>query len=141
MDSEIQAHENQTPATDGASPQAEPGLTPTPPNMFQTILSGPQGLRAGWSIVFFFAFFTVFSLGFAFGGEFLIRTYLHRTPRDTLIELPLAWYEEKGGSWNMNPGYDTAHPPIARKIGYDCMFCHNASPSIPANHDHAGVEL
>jgi len=32
------------------------------------------------------------------------RTYLHRTSRNTLIELPLAWYAEKGGYWAMNPG-------------------------------------
>lgn len=32
------------------------------------------------------------------------RAYLHRTSADTLIELPLGWYAEKGGYWVMNPG-------------------------------------
>jgi tetratricopeptide (TPR) repeat protein len=57
------------------------------------------------------------------------RTYLHRTARGTLVELPLAWYSEKGGAWAMNPGFDRPDPPVGRKIGYDCMFCHNAYPS------------
>src|SRR5579864_8903229 len=61
------------------------------------------------------------------------RTYLHRTSRNTLIELPLAWYAEKGGYWAMNPGYDRPdHQGRRRLIGYDCMFCHNAYPEIPA---------
>ena len=34
------------------------------------------------------------------------RTFLHRTARNTLQQLPLGWYAEKGGSWAMNPGYD-----------------------------------
>jgi predicted CXXCH cytochrome family protein len=69
-----------------------------------------------------------------------VRTYLHRTGRGTLIEAPLAWYSEKGGYWAMNPGYDSDHPPSRRKIGYDCMFCHNAYPAIPAGHEEAGSE-
>ena len=58
------------------------------------------------------------------------RTYLHRTPDNHLIELPLAWYSEKGGYWAMNPGYDRPdHEGFRRRIGYDCMFCHNAVPA------------
>jgi Tfp pilus assembly protein PilF len=57
------------------------------------------------------------------------RTYLHRTGRNTLIELPLAWYAEKGGTWAMNPGYDRPdHQGFRRVVGYDCLFCHNAYP-------------
>jgi predicted CXXCH cytochrome family protein len=60
------------------------------------------------------------------------RTYLHRTPANTLIELPLGWYAEKGGYLAMNPGYDRAdHDGFRRPITYDCMFCHNAYPGIP----------
>jgi tetratricopeptide (TPR) repeat protein len=69
-----------------------------------------------------------------------VRTYLHRTERGTLVELPLAWYSEMGGYWAMNPGYDSERWPARRKIGYDCMFCHNAYPSIPSGHDSAGSE-
>jgi predicted CXXCH cytochrome family protein len=58
-----------------------------------------------------------------------VRTYLHRTSRNTLVELPLAWYAEKGGYWAMNPGYDRAdHQGFRRKVSYDCMFCHNGYP-------------
>ncbi|HLK51084.1 MAG TPA: tetratricopeptide repeat protein [Bryobacteraceae bacterium] len=60
------------------------------------------------------------------------RTYLHRTGRNTLVELPLAWYAENGGSWAMNPGYDRPdHQGFRRVIGEDCLFCHNAYPEIP----------
>lgn len=61
------------------------------------------------------------------------RTYLHRTDKGELVELPLGWYAEKGGYWAMNPGYDRPdHPGFRRPITYDCMFCHNAFPKIPA---------
>ncbi len=64
------------------------------------------------------------------------RTYLHRTTTGALLELPLGWYAEKGGYWGMNPGYDKPDQPDARRdIGYDCMFCHNAYPSIPGGQD------
>ena len=57
------------------------------------------------------------------------RAYLHRTAANTLIELPLAWYAEKGGYWAMNPGYDRPdHDGFRRPITYDCMFCHNGYP-------------
>ena len=68
-----------------------------------------------------------------------MRTYLHRNPDGTLLELPLAWYAEKGGYWAMNPGYDTSDYPYARRqIAYDCMFCHNAYPNTPPGHDRLG---
>jgi predicted CXXCH cytochrome family protein len=61
------------------------------------------------------------------------RTYLTRTPANTLLELPLGWYAEKGGYWAMNPGYDRPHHDgFRRPITYECMFCHNAYPQIPA---------
>jgi predicted CXXCH cytochrome family protein len=64
------------------------------------------------------------------------RAYLHRTAVNTLIELPLSWYAEKGGYWAMNPGYDRPHHDgFRRPITYDCMFCHNAYPRIPAGHE------
>ena len=68
------------------------------------------------------------------------RTYLSRTRPGALVELPLAWYAEKGGYWGMNPGYDRPDQPNARReISYECMFCHNSYPSIsaaiPAGHD------
>jgi predicted CXXCH cytochrome family protein len=64
------------------------------------------------------------------------RAYLHRTAANTLVELPLAWYAEKGGYWAMNPGYDRPdHDGFRRPITYDCMFCHNAYPGIPAGHE------
>ena len=60
------------------------------------------------------------------------RSYLHRTSRGTLIELPLGWYSERGGYWAMSPGFDSHHPQTRRLVSYECMFCHNAYPQIPA---------
>jgi predicted CXXCH cytochrome family protein len=60
------------------------------------------------------------------------RSYLHRTERHMLIELPLGWYPDKGGEWGMVPGSDTGHPQTRRFISYKCMFCHNGYPEIPA---------
>jgi predicted CXXCH cytochrome family protein len=68
---------------------------------------------------------------YVMGSGNLARTYLHRTPSNTLVELPLGWYAEKGGYWAMNPGYDRPdHDGFRRQITYGCMFCHNAYPAI-----------
>jgi len=76
--------------------------------------------------------FSEVGIDFIVGSGNHSRTYLHRTDRNTLIELPLAWYAEKGGYWAMNPGYDRPdHQGRRRLIGDDCMFCHNAYPQIP----------
>jgi predicted CXXCH cytochrome family protein len=62
------------------------------------------------------------------------RTYLHRTDRGVLQELPLGWYAEKGGYWAMNPGYDRAdYAGSVRPIYYECMFCHNGYPKTPGS--------
>ena len=74
-------------------------------------------------------------IDFVMGSGNHVRTYLHRDPNGVLTELPLAWYSGKGGYWAMNPGYDTDHFIAPRKIAYECMFCHNAYPRIPAGHE------
>ena len=69
------------------------------------------------------------------------RAYLHRTESGRLVEMPLGWYAEKGGYWAMNPGYDRPdHDGFRRPISYDCMFCHNAYPKIPAGHEQPFAE-
>ena len=72
------------------------------------------------------------SIDYVMGSGNHVRTYLHREADSTLIELPLAWYSEDGGHLGMNPGFDNAHPMTRRPIAYECMFCHNAYPQIPA---------
>ena len=60
------------------------------------------------------------------------RTYLHRAADGRLIELPLGWYAENGGTFAMNPGFDRPdHAGLSRAIPYACMFCHNAYPEVP----------
>jgi len=66
------------------------------------------------------------------------KTYLHLTSRGALQVLPLSWYVENGGYWDMSPGYDQPDfPGSVRPVHYECMFCHNAYPKIPQPLEHA----
>jgi predicted CXXCH cytochrome family protein len=72
------------------------------------------------------------SVDYVLGSGNHSRTFLHQTPQNTLQELPLGWYAEKGGFWGMNPGYDRRdYVGSVRPIYYECMFCHNGYPGIP----------
>ena len=65
-------------------------------------------------------------------------TYLHLNGRGALQVLPLSWYSEKGGYWDMSPGYDQPDfPGSVRPMHYQCIFCHNAYPKIPQALEHA----
>lgn len=80
-------------------------------------------------------------IDFIMGSGNHARTYLHRTARNTLLELPLGWYADKGGYVAMNPGYDRAdHDGFRRKVAYECMSCHNAYPKIPSGHERPFAE-
>ena len=66
------------------------------------------------------------------------RGYIHRTPQDRLLQLPLTWYSEseRGGFWEMAPGYDQpSHPGFRREIDYECMSCHNGYPEMAVGED------
>lgn len=57
------------------------------------------------------------------------RSYLHKTPDNALLELPVSWYARRGGYWEMSPGYDRpGHQGFTREINARCLFCHNAYP-------------
>src|SRR4029434_714738 len=59
------------------------------------------------------------------------KTFLHRNADGRLMELPLAWYAEGGGTWALKPGYDHPSPPdFRRQIPLECMFWHNAYPAM-----------
>ena len=75
--------------------------------------------------------------------EIIRVTYLHLTSRGMLQVLPLSWYAEKGGYWDMSPGYDQPDfPGSVRPVHYECMFCHNAYPKIPDALEHtANAEM
>ncbi|HKD08871.1 MAG TPA: tetratricopeptide repeat protein [Bryobacteraceae bacterium] len=69
------------------------------------------------------------SIDYAVGSGNHARTFLHRNPDGSLIELPVSWYSEKGGALAMSPGYDRPdHDDFRRRVPEDCMFCHNAYP-------------
>jgi tetratricopeptide (TPR) repeat protein len=62
------------------------------------------------------------------------RTYLHRTAENRLMQLPVSWYAENGGSLAMSPGYDSpAHQDFRRPVSYTCFACHNAYPQTGAS--------
>ena len=64
------------------------------------------------------------------GSGKLAKTYLHRTAENKLIELPLSWYSEGGGTYAMSPGFDRpGHAGFRRAISAECMFCHNGYPA------------
>jgi Flp pilus assembly protein TadD len=78
---------------------------------------------------------------FVVGSGNHARTYLHRTEDGKVVELPVAWYSEKGGRWGMNPGYDRPdHQDFRRRITFGCMFCHNGYPAIAPGSDASGTE-
>jgi len=77
---------------------------------------------------------------FVMGSGNHVRAYLHLTNRNTLQQLPLGWYAEKGGYWAMSPGFDRPDfPGSTRVVTYECMFCHNAYPKIPRGHEETGA--
>lgn len=82
-------------------------------------------------------------IDFVVGSGNHARTYLHlargdKTGQGALQVLPLSWYSEKGGYWDMSPGYDQPdYPGSVRPVHYECMFCHNAYPKIPDSMQHA----
>jgi predicted CXXCH cytochrome family protein len=74
---------------------------------------------------------------FAVGSANHARTYLHRTPSGELWELPVSWYAH--GGWNMSPGFDRkGHDGFSRRVGRECIFCHNAYPDVPMGDDRMG---
>ncbi len=70
-------------------------------------------------------FFTA-PIHYWFGSGKHARSYISRINTGELIELPLTWYSENGGTWAMSPGYDRPdHAGFSRKLTYRCMSCHN----------------
>jgi predicted CXXCH cytochrome family protein len=67
------------------------------------------------------------------------RTFLHRTASGRLIQLPVSWYADRQGYWEMSPGYDRpAHLDFRRVIDAGCMSCHTGYPRTPVEDDREG---
>ena len=66
--------------------------------------------------------------------------YLHRTARGALIELPLGLVSGKRRHLGHEPRPRPRLLLPPRAIAYECMFCHNAYPKIPAGHEEPGSE-
>ncbi|MBV8730109.1 MAG: tetratricopeptide repeat protein, partial [Acidobacteriia bacterium] len=80
-------------------------------------------------------------IDFVIGSGNHSKTFLHQTNRNTLQVLPLSWYAERGGYWDMSPGYDQPdNPGSVRPVHYECIFCHNAYPKIPVPLEHTSSE-
>lgn len=70
------------------------------------------------------------------------RTFVNRAADGRLMQLPLSWYAERGGTWAMSPGYDRpAHLDFRRVIDDGCMSCHNGYPRDPIGDDGTGPKF
>ena len=69
-------------------------------------------------------------IDYVIGSGDQARSFLHRTSDGKLIELPVTWYSEKNGYWEMTPGYEFANQKDFHGIvSKECIFCHDAYPS------------
>ncbi len=69
------------------------------------------------------------SIDLVIGSGNHARTFVHRSPENCLIELPITWYSRAGGFLAMSPGYDRPdHLDFRREINDSCLFCHAAYP-------------
>ena len=67
--------------------------------------------------------------------------FVRRTSDGRLLELPVAWYSEKGGYWAMNPGFDNPHHfDFRRQLSYECVFCHTGYPDLEPGGGGGGDE-
>ncbi|MYM57452.1 tetratricopeptide repeat protein [Thalassovita mangrovi] len=68
------------------------------------------------------------------------RVYLYQTQDGALFQLPLAWYSQEGGKWEMAPGFEFADQMgVNRAVRQRCMACHNAFPEVPEGSDRPGM--
>jgi predicted CXXCH cytochrome family protein len=69
------------------------------------------------------------------------RSFLHRNAQGMLIELPVTWYSENNGFWDMTPGYEFANQKdFHGMVSKNCIFCHDAYPSADAQVHEASDE-
>lgn len=66
------------------------------------------------------------------------RNYFYQTDAGELYQLPIAYYAQEK-FWYMSPGYDRReHEGVMRRVGRECMFCHNAYPDVAEGSDAYG---
>ena len=81
------------------------------------------------------------TLEFRFGSGEHSSSYFGRDALGNLIELPVSWYSEKGGTWAMSPGFETAqHAGFTRKVNPQCLFCHNAISQAGTTGKAVGID-
>jgi predicted CXXCH cytochrome family protein len=77
------------------------------------------------------------SIDYVIGSGKHAMTFAHRDTENRLLELPVSWYAEDGGHWNMSPGYDRPdHSDFRREVPDSCLFCHTR---YPAEDGHTGA--
>jgi Tfp pilus assembly protein PilF len=68
-----------------------------------------------------------------------VRSYFYRNDAGEMFELPVVWYAGES-RWGMAPGYDRPHHEgFDRPVTRQCMFCHNAYPTIAPGDDAFGT--
>ena len=73
-------------------------------------------------------------IDYVIGSGDQARSFLHRNAQGMLIELPVTWYTENSGYWQMTPGYEFSdQKDFHGRVSKDCIFCHDAYPSAGAD--------
>jgi hypothetical protein len=69
-------------------------------------------------------------------------TNSHFTEENGFIyQAPLTFYTQKG-KWDLPPGFEKGNNTrFSRKIGLECMSCHNAMPNLLKNSDNQYIDL
>lgn len=82
-------------------------------------------------------------IDYVIGSGDRARSFLHRTSEGKLIELPVTWYSENNGYWEMTPGYEFANQKDFHGIvSKGCIFCHDAYPSaLPREIEESGEPI
>ena len=82
-------------------------------------------------------------IDYVIGSGDQARSFLHRTSEGKLIQLPVTWYSEKNGYWEMTPGYEFANQKdFHGVVSKDCIFCHDAYPSsLPREIEDSGEPI
>lgn len=58
-----------------------------------------------------------------------------------LFQAPLTFYTQQG-RWDLPPGFENGHNSrFSRKIGLECISCHNGLPTVDKNSDNRYLEL
>lgn len=57
-----------------------------------------------------------------------------------IYQAPMTWYVQES-KWGLPPGYETNNIRFSRKIGQECMTCHNSLPKMVSTSTHKYIDI